>query len=71
MASASDGKTMMAIRINRESLAVFDALAEGRGGRSALLRSLLDQAMRQTSIAPRVAPVVNRRATAHDQPIRR
>jgi metal-responsive CopG/Arc/MetJ family transcriptional regulator len=56
MASASDGKTMMAIRIDRESLAAFDALAEGRGGRSALLRSLLDQAMRQTSTAPRVAP---------------
>lgn len=44
----------MTVRLDRATLDAFDALAEGRGGRSALLRSLLDQAMRQAGDAPKV-----------------
>ncbi|MFC6628214.1 hypothetical protein [Sphingomonas yabuuchiae] len=46
---------MMAVRVDRSTLAAFDALAEGRGGRSALLRSMLDQAMQNVTGAPLVA----------------
>ncbi len=46
---------MLTARIDRDLLAAFDALAEGRGGRSALLRSILQQAMKQVADAPRIA----------------
>lgn len=46
----------MTVRVDRATLAAFDALAEGRGGRSGLLRSLLDQAMGQVADTPRIAP---------------
>lgn len=51
---STEGKASMTVRVDRATLAAFDALAEGRGGRSALLRSLLDQAMRQAGEAPRM-----------------
>jgi len=47
---------MLTLRINRELLAAFDAVAEGRGGRSALLRTVLQQAVKHTATAPRIAP---------------
>lgn len=47
---------MLTMRIDRELLAAFDALAEGRGGRSALLRNLMQQAMKQVADAPQIAP---------------
>ncbi|AXJ97513.1 hypothetical protein [Sphingomonas sp. FARSPH] len=47
---------MLTVRVDRATLAAFDALAEGRGGRSALLRSMLDQAMSRVADAPRLAP---------------
>lgn len=47
---------MLTARVDRDQLAAFDALAEGRGGRSALLRSMLDQAMRGVVDAPRLKP---------------
>jgi hypothetical protein len=56
MTPPTEGKAMMTVRVDRATLAAFDALAEGRGGRSALLRSLLDQAMSRVGDAPRVAP---------------
>lgn len=56
MTPPTEGKTMMTVRVDRATLAAFDALAEGRGGRSALLRSMIDQAMRRVAEAPRVAP---------------
>jgi hypothetical protein len=52
--TSTEGKTSMTVRLDRATLDAFDALAEGRGGRSALLRSLLDQAMRQAGDAPKV-----------------
>lgn len=55
MTSPTEGKAMMAVRVDRSTLAAFDALAEGRGGRSALLRSMLDQAMQNVATAPRVS----------------
>jgi len=55
MTSPTEGKAMMAVRVDRSTLAAFDALAEGRGGRSALLRSMLDQAMQNVTDAPLVA----------------
>ena len=47
---------MLTARVDRELLAAFDALAEGRGGRSALLRTVLQQALKHVADAPRVAP---------------
>ena len=52
--TSTGGKASMTVRLDRATLDAFDALAEGRGGRSALLRSLLDQAMRQAGDAPKV-----------------
>lgn len=52
--TSTKDKTSMTVRVDRATLEAFDALAEGRGGRSALLRSLLDQAMQQASNAPKV-----------------
>lgn len=52
----TEKKAMLSVRVDRATLAAFDALAEGRGGRSALLRSLLAQAMSQVGSAPIVAP---------------
>lgn len=46
----------MTVRIDAELLAAFDALAEGRGGRSALLRTVLQGALKHVGDAPRVAP---------------
>ena len=46
---------MLTARVDRDLLAAFDAVAEGRGGRSALLRTVLQQAVRHTSAAPRIA----------------
>lgn len=61
---STEGKASMTVRMDRAMLEAFDALAEGRGGRSALLRSLLDQAMRQAGDAPKVQaraePATNR-----------
>ena len=47
---------MLTARVDRELLAAFDAVAEGRGGRSALLRTVLQQALRHVADAPRIAP---------------
>lgn len=46
---------MLSARIDPDLLAAFDAVAEGRGGRSALLRTMLQQAVRHTASAPRIA----------------
>ncbi len=45
---------MLTARIDRELLTAFDALAEGRGGRSALLRTVLQQSLRHVADAPRI-----------------
>lgn len=47
---------MLTARVDRELLAAFDAFAEGRGGRSALLRAVLQQALRHIADAPLIAP---------------
>ncbi|MBB4619500.1 hypothetical protein [Sphingomonas abaci] len=47
---------MLTARVDRELLAAFDAVAEGRGGRSALLRTVLQQALKRVADAPRIAP---------------
>lgn len=47
---------MLTARVDRDLLVAFDALAEGRGGRSALLRSMLQQALKHVAEAPRFAP---------------
>lgn len=47
---------MLTARVDRELLAAFDTLAEGRGGRSALLRSVLQQALAGVVDAPRITP---------------
>lgn len=47
---------MLTARVDRALLAAFDTLAEGRGGRSALLRSVLQQALQGVVDAPRLAP---------------
>jgi hypothetical protein len=46
--------TMLTARIDVATLAAFDAFAEGRGGRSVVLRQLVEQAARENVDAPRV-----------------
>jgi hypothetical protein len=46
--------TMLTARIDAATLAAFDAFAEGRGGRSVVLRQLVEQAARENVDAPRV-----------------
>src|SRR3546814_1248591 len=47
---------MLTARVDRELLAAFDAVAEGRGGWSALLRTVLQQSLKHVADAPRIAP---------------
>lgn len=56
LSSPTKDSAMLTMRIDRELLAAFDAVAEGRGGRSALLRTLMQQAMKQVADAPQIAP---------------
>jgi len=55
-ASPTKDSAMLTARVDRELLAAFDAVAEGRGGRSALLRTVLQQALKHVADAPRIAP---------------
>ncbi|WP_241212701.1 hypothetical protein [Sphingomonas sp. ABOLG] len=54
--SPTKDSAMLTARVDRELLAAFDAVAEGRGGRSALLRTVLQQALKHVADAPRIAP---------------
>ena len=54
--STTNRSTTLTVRVVRELLASFDALAEGRGGRSALLRTVLQEALKHVADAPRIAP---------------
>lgn len=56
LASPTKETAMLTARVDRELLAAFDALAEGRGGRSALLRTVLQQSLRHVADAPRITP---------------
>lgn len=47
-------KTMLTARIDAVTLAAFDAFAEGRGGRSVVLRQLIEQAAFENLDTPRV-----------------
>ncbi len=55
-ASPTKDSAMLTARVDRELLAAFDAVAEGRGGRSALLRTVLQQSLKHVADAPRIAP---------------
>lgn len=48
--------TVMSARVDTSILAAFDAYAVARGGRSAMLRRLIDRALRDAGAAPRIAP---------------
>jgi hypothetical protein len=48
--------TRLVARIDAGVLAAFDAYAEGRGGRSAVLRQLVEQAAQASEDSPRVEP---------------
>jgi hypothetical protein len=48
------GKTMLTARIDTATLAAFDAFAEGRGGRSVVLRQLVERAAYENTDAQRV-----------------
>lgn len=58
--TSQDGKAHLTIRLDRATLGAFDALAAGRGGRSALLRSVLAQVLQQAGDAPLVQPQAER-----------
>ena len=45
---------MLSARVDAETLAAFDAFAVGRGGRSALLRQLIEQTAREKADGPHV-----------------
>src|SRR3546814_19418436 len=55
-ASPTKDTAMLTARVDRELLAAFDAVAEGRGGRSALLRTVLQQSLKHVADTPRLAP---------------
>ncbi|MGH6786186.1 MAG: hypothetical protein ACREBO_05100, partial [Novosphingobium sp.] len=45
---------MLSARVDAETLAAFDAFAVGRGGRSALLREMIEQAVRKNADVPHI-----------------
>lgn len=45
---------MLTARVDAEALAAFDAFAVGRGGRSVLLRQMIEQVAHENADAPRV-----------------
>src|SRR3546814_9461926 len=55
-ASPKKDTAMLTARVDRELLAAFDAVAEGRGGRRALLSTVLHQSWKNVADAPRIAP---------------
>ncbi len=55
-ANAQSGLKVMTARVDAGALAAFDAYAVARGGRGAVLRRLIDEALRDASAAPRVKP---------------
>lgn len=57
--SPTKDSAMLTARVDRELLAAFDAVAEGRGGRSALLRTVLQQSLKNVADAPRIAARVD------------
>src|SRR3546814_9915922 len=64
-ASPTKDTAMLTARVDRELLAAFDAVAEGRGGRSALLRTVLQQSLKHVADAPRIAPRADSRSEEH------
>jgi hypothetical protein len=48
--------TRLTVRIDAASLAAFDTFAEGRGGRCAVLRNLIEQAAEANWDRPRIEP---------------
>lgn len=48
-------KVVMTVRVEAETLVAFDAMAEGRGGRSALFRALVDHQVEGFKTAPLIA----------------
>lgn len=57
--SPTKDSAMLTARVDRDLLAAFDAVAEGRGGRSALLRTVLQQSLKHVADAPRIASRVD------------
>ena len=54
-ANAQTGSKVMTARVEAAALAAFDAYAVARGGRGAVLRQLIDQALRDAATVPRIA----------------
>lgn len=46
--------TMLTARVDAETLAAFDAFAVGRGGRSVLLRQMIEQVARENADVPHI-----------------
>lgn len=53
----------MTARVDRDALAAFDAFAVARGGRSALVRQLIEGALRESGDAARIDPPEGRTGT--------
>ena len=62
-ANAQTGLKVMTARVEAAALAAFDAYAVARGGRGAVLRQLIDQALRDAATAPRVASLTEHATT--------
>lgn len=54
-ANRQTGLRVMTARVDADTLAAFDAYAVARGGRGAVLRQLIDTALRDGATAPRIA----------------
>jgi hypothetical protein len=55
----------MTALVDTASLAAFDAYAEARGGRSALLRQMIEQALKDNGAAPVFDRADTKRASAY------
>ena len=62
-ASTQPRMILMRARVDHDALAAFDAFAIARGGRSALVRQLVDRALREGAGAARIDPPAGRSNT--------
>ena len=62
-ASPQPRMIVMTARVDGDALAAFDAFAVARGGRSAVVRQLIDRALRETGEAARIDPPEGRSGT--------
>jgi metal-responsive CopG/Arc/MetJ family transcriptional regulator len=51
---------MLSIRLDADALAALDSFAVGRGGRSAVVRQMIEQSVQEIADRPHIDPMVRR-----------